>query len=137
VLLHGVGHHWQAWRPVIDHLIASFDVIACDSPGFGRSTPLSAGAEPTVKAYAEAFAGFFSELGVARPHVAGNSMGGATAPRRAQLLPQHRPHVATHRPPRQPPDRATRAVHYRLARSGKAVHTRRDHAGSPICATAS
>ncbi len=79
VLLHGVGHHWQAWRPVIDRLIDSFDVIACDSPGFGRSTPLPAGLEPTVHVYAEAFAGFFSELGVARPHVAGNSMGGAIA----------------------------------------------------------
>ena len=37
VLVHGIGHHWQAWRPVIDRLTDSFDVIACDSPGFGRS----------------------------------------------------------------------------------------------------
>ena len=35
VLLHGVGHHWQAWRPVIERLAGEFDVIACDSPGFG------------------------------------------------------------------------------------------------------
>ena len=79
VLLHGVGHHWQAWRPVIGHLLPSYDVIACDSPGFGRSTPLPAGVEPTVDAYAQAFADFFAELGVARPLVAGNSMGGAIA----------------------------------------------------------
>jgi pimeloyl-ACP methyl ester carboxylesterase len=79
VLFHGIGHHWQAWRPVIDRLIQSFDVIACDSPGFGRSTPLRAGVKPTIPAYAEALAGFFAELGVARPHVVGNSMGGAIA----------------------------------------------------------
>jgi pimeloyl-ACP methyl ester carboxylesterase len=79
VLLHGVGHHWQAWRPVMDRLTDHFDVIACDSPGFGRSAPLPPGVAPTIPAYAEAFARLFAELGVARPHVAGNSMGGAIA----------------------------------------------------------
>jgi len=79
VLLHGIGHHWQAWQPVIAELLPSFDVIACDSPGFGRSAPLPAGVEPTVDAYAQAFVGFFAELGVPRPFVAGNSMGGAIA----------------------------------------------------------
>ncbi len=79
VLLHGVGHHWQAWEPVIERLVNEFDVIACDSPGFGRSAPLSKGMEPTVPAYADAFEWFFAELGLERPHVAGNSMGGAIA----------------------------------------------------------
>ncbi len=79
VLLHGIGHHWQAWRPVIDLLAGEFDVIACDSPGFGRSAPLTAGIEPTIPAYADAFEWFLAELGLKRPHVAGNSMGGAIA----------------------------------------------------------
>lgn len=79
VLLHGIGHHWQAWRPVIARLTDSFDVIACDSPGFGRSAPLPADVEPTADAYAEAFAEFFASVGILRPHVAGNSMGGAIA----------------------------------------------------------
>jgi pimeloyl-ACP methyl ester carboxylesterase len=79
VLLHGVGHHWQAWRPVIDLLIGEFDVIACDSPGFGRSAPLPPGIAPTIPAYVDAFEWFFVELGIERPHVAGNSMGGAIA----------------------------------------------------------
>lgn len=79
VLLHGIGHHWQAWRPVIELLSAEFDVVACDSPGFGRSIPLAAGVEPTIPAYVEAFERFFDELGLERPHVAGNSMGGAIA----------------------------------------------------------
>ncbi|HMD52526.1 MAG TPA: alpha/beta fold hydrolase [Solirubrobacteraceae bacterium] len=79
VLLHGVGHHWQGWRPVIDLLAREFDVLACDSPGFGRSAPLAAGIKPTISAYADAFEWFFAELGLERPHVAGNSMGGAIA----------------------------------------------------------
>jgi pimeloyl-ACP methyl ester carboxylesterase len=79
VLLHGIGHHWQAWQPVIELLAGEFEILACDSPGFGRSPPLAAGIEPTIPAYADAFEWFFAELGVERPHVAGHSMGGAIA----------------------------------------------------------
>jgi pimeloyl-ACP methyl ester carboxylesterase len=79
VLLHGIGHHWQGWRPVIDRLVADFDVIACDSPGFGRSAPLGEIVPPTIPAYTDAFTAFLSAVGLTRPHVAGNSMGGAIA----------------------------------------------------------
>ncbi|HUH81449.1 MAG TPA: alpha/beta hydrolase [Solirubrobacteraceae bacterium] len=79
VLLHGVGHHWQAWEPVIEQLASEFDVIACDTPGFGRSPPLPAGLIPTIPAYVDAFEWFFAELGLERPHVAGSSMGGGVA----------------------------------------------------------
>lgn len=79
MLIHGVGHHWQAWRPVLPRLRDEYDVLACDSPGFGRSAPLPAGVEPTVWAYAAAFEAFFDRQGLDRPHVAGNSMGGAIA----------------------------------------------------------
>ena len=79
VLLHGIGHHWQAWGPVVGLLARGLDVLACDSPGFGASAPLASGIEPTIPAYADAFEWFFAELGLQRPHVAGNSMGGAIA----------------------------------------------------------
>jgi pimeloyl-ACP methyl ester carboxylesterase len=79
VLLHGVGHHWQAWEPVIDRLKGEFDVVACDTPGFGRSAALPTSIEPTIAAYVDAFEWFFAELGIEHPHVAGNSMGGAIA----------------------------------------------------------
>jgi pimeloyl-ACP methyl ester carboxylesterase len=79
VLLHGIGHHWQAWRPVINLLAGEFEIIACDSPGFGRSGPLATGIKPTIPAYTDAFEWFFAELGLEQPHVAGNSMGGAIA----------------------------------------------------------
>lgn len=79
VLLHGVGHHWQAWRPVIARLRERFDVIACDTPGFGASEPLPSSMQPTITSHADAFEWFLAELGLERPHVAGNSMGGAIA----------------------------------------------------------
>jgi len=79
VLLHGIGHRWQAWRPVMDLLVDEFDVIACDSPGFGRSAALPRGVTPTIPAYTQAFVRFLDELGLQRPLVAGNSMGGAIA----------------------------------------------------------
>ena len=79
VLLHGVGHRLGAWSPVLPELERSFDVIACDSPGFGGSAPLPAGVPRTIPHYVDAFAEFIAEQGIEQPHVAGNSMGGAIA----------------------------------------------------------
>jgi pimeloyl-ACP methyl ester carboxylesterase len=79
VLLHGIGLRWQIFQPVIGALAQEFEVIACDSPGFGQSAPLAPGIEPSIPAYAEAFEQFFAAQGIERPHVAGNSMGGAIA----------------------------------------------------------
>ena len=77
LLLHGVGHHWQAWTPVLPLLEEQFAVVAADSPGFGRSPALPPGVAPTIWAYADAFETFLREEGLDRPHVAGSSMGGA------------------------------------------------------------
>ncbi len=78
-LLHGVGDHWQTWSPVIPLLAERFEVIAVDSPGFGRSEPLSAGVEPTIDNYADALVGWLQQQGLDAPYVAGSSMGGAIA----------------------------------------------------------
>jgi pimeloyl-ACP methyl ester carboxylesterase len=79
VLLHGIGHHWQAWAPVLDRLAEAHDVIAVDLPGFGAS-PMPAGGPPRDMAKAvEGVATFLGDLGLDRPHVAGNSLGGAMA----------------------------------------------------------
>ena len=48
-------------------------------PGFGQSPPLPPEVEPTVRRIRSAFERFFDELGIGRPHVAGNSMGGGIA----------------------------------------------------------
>ncbi|MHB8234010.1 MAG: alpha/beta fold hydrolase [Solirubrobacteraceae bacterium] len=79
VLLHGIGLRWQIFEPVIDLLAVDHEVIACDSPGFGKSPPLADGLPPDISAYTDAFERFFADEGLARPHVAGNSMGGAIA----------------------------------------------------------
>jgi pimeloyl-ACP methyl ester carboxylesterase len=77
VLIHGIGHHWRAWEPVIDLLAAHHDVIAIDLPGFGRSpAPTQNRGMPSA---VEALAAYFAEAGLDRPHVAGNSLGGAIA----------------------------------------------------------
>lgn len=78
VLLHGVGHHWQGWTPVLPFL-DGLEVFACDSPGFGGSPPLPPGNPATIPNYATAFEEWFRQVGLERPHVAGNSVGGAIA----------------------------------------------------------
>ncbi|TQM29891.1 alpha/beta fold hydrolase [Nocardia bhagyanarayanae] len=76
VLVHGVGSRWQIWEPIIDTLAASFDVIAVDLPGFGRSDPLP---HTTVDELTDALADWLAAQGIERPHLGGNSMGGLIA----------------------------------------------------------
>jgi pimeloyl-ACP methyl ester carboxylesterase len=87
VLLHGIGSYRGAWEPVVPALAAEFDVLSVDLPGFGESPPLPAGQEPTPAALAVAVAGLLDELGLDRPHVAGNSLGGWVALELAALRP--------------------------------------------------
>ncbi|QNP62157.1 alpha/beta fold hydrolase [Streptomyces genisteinicus] len=79
LLLHGIGHHWQAWEPVLEILAAEREVIAVDLPGFGSSGPLPDGLPYDLPTVAAALDAFCRELSVERPHVAGNSLGGLLA----------------------------------------------------------
>jgi pimeloyl-ACP methyl ester carboxylesterase len=79
VLLHGIGHRWQAWRPVLDRLAERHDVIALDLPGFGLSPALAGGFRYDVSASMDVLVDVFATLGVHRPHLAGNSLGGLLA----------------------------------------------------------
>lgn len=79
VLLHGIGHRWQAWEPVLDDLAAAHDVIAVDLPGFGRSPLPADGLAGGMASLVRELGAFLDRLGVDRPHVAGNSLGGAIA----------------------------------------------------------
>jgi len=76
VLLHGIGHRWQAWSPVLDRLAERYDVIAVDLPGFGTSPLLPEGRGYDMPAAVETTRDMFTALGIERPHVAGNSLGG-------------------------------------------------------------
>ena len=78
VLLHGVGHRRQAWGTVLDRLTPHRDVIIADLPGHGESPPLAKG-KPALEAMLGAVTALLDDLGLERPHVAGNSLGGRLA----------------------------------------------------------
>jgi pimeloyl-ACP methyl ester carboxylesterase len=79
VLLHPLGGDRRVWRPVLEHLERSRDVIAVDLPGFGDSPALADEQDPL--ALAAAVSGLLHDLGLdaGRAHLAGNSLGGWVA----------------------------------------------------------
>jgi pimeloyl-ACP methyl ester carboxylesterase len=79
LLLHGIGHHRQAWDPVIPALAAERDVIAVDLPGCGESPALPDGMAHDLPTMSTVLTAFFGALEIERPHVAGNSLGGLLA----------------------------------------------------------
>jgi pimeloyl-ACP methyl ester carboxylesterase len=79
VLLHGIGHRRQAWNAITALLAPHRELILVDLPGHGESPPLRMAGRPPVQAMAEEISGFLDEQGLGRPHMAGNSLGGALA----------------------------------------------------------
>ncbi|MEU2386552.1 alpha/beta fold hydrolase [Streptomyces sp. NPDC012461] len=79
LLLHGIGHHRQAWDPVVDILATEREVIAVDLPGFGASPALPGGLPHDLPTMNAALGALCAELEIGRPHVAGNSLGGLLA----------------------------------------------------------
>jgi pimeloyl-ACP methyl ester carboxylesterase len=77
LLIHGIGSRRGVWKPVVPLLARERDVLAVDLPGFGDSPVLDE--PPTVLALARALTTWWRELGIERPHVAGNSLGGGIA----------------------------------------------------------
>jgi pimeloyl-ACP methyl ester carboxylesterase len=78
VLLHGIGMSRRAWDPVIGLLAEHFDVIAVDLPGFGES-PMPSEGRCDSASLAAAVGDLLDGLGVVKPLVAGNSLGGWVA----------------------------------------------------------
>jgi pimeloyl-ACP methyl ester carboxylesterase len=79
VLIHGIGHTWCGWRPMLPLLEERFDVLAVDMPGFGRSAPLPPEIDSTPEALADAVEDEMGRAGFDRAHIAGNSLGGWVA----------------------------------------------------------
>ncbi len=79
LLLHGLGGSRVVWEPVVGLLEAEREVIVLDLPGFGRAPALPDGVEPSPVNLAAAVRARCEELGIGRPHVAGNSLGGWVA----------------------------------------------------------
>lgn len=76
LLVHGLGSRRQIWAPLIPQLAEHHDVIAVDLPGFGESP---AGIGTAFPQLIDAVVALCDDLGLDRPHVAGNSMGGGLA----------------------------------------------------------
>jgi pimeloyl-ACP methyl ester carboxylesterase len=76
LLIHGIGHTWRGWKPMLPLLERDFDVLAVDLPGFGHSPPLPAGTESTPETLADAVERAMDDAGFDQAHVAGNSLGG-------------------------------------------------------------
>jgi pimeloyl-ACP methyl ester carboxylesterase len=79
LLIHPLGGDRRVWTPVLDRLAERRDAIAIDLPGFGGTPPLPEGEEASPAAFTRRVTRFLADLGVERPHVAGNSLGGWVA----------------------------------------------------------
>jgi pimeloyl-ACP methyl ester carboxylesterase len=77
VLIHGIGHRRQAWAPIFDQLAERYDVIAVDLAGFGESPRYAKGVPYNMENACADLAANFADWGIERPHVVGNSLGGA------------------------------------------------------------
>jgi pimeloyl-ACP methyl ester carboxylesterase len=76
LLIHGIGHTWRGWKPVLPLLEERFDVLAVDLPGHGHSEPLPASVDSTPEALADAVEDELGRAGLDSAHIAGNSLGG-------------------------------------------------------------
>ncbi|HSJ15224.1 MAG TPA: alpha/beta fold hydrolase [Longimicrobiales bacterium] len=77
VLLHGLSgsRHW--WRYTLEALAESYRVHVPELVGFGRSR--AGWRQPNIGELAELMMQWLQELGLARPHLVGHSMGGQIA----------------------------------------------------------
>ncbi|MCH8062245.1 MAG: alpha/beta fold hydrolase, partial [Chloroflexi bacterium] len=77
MLIHGLGASVVTWRDNIAALSQSHRVYAIDLPGHGDSAKPDIGYEPD--AIVECIGKLVDELGIERPAIIGNSVGGALA----------------------------------------------------------
>lgn len=76
VLLHGFGADRSAWRQVLPLLPASIETVTLDLPGHGAEAATEA---ESVEDMALAISDRLEEMGLESVHLAGHSLGGATA----------------------------------------------------------
>jgi len=79
VLIHGIGHRRQIWDPIVDDLATRYEVITLDLAGFGESEPFPKGHAYSMSNACDHLSNQFATWGIEKPHVVGNSLGGAIA----------------------------------------------------------
>lgn len=78
VLLHGISSSAGSWLQAVQSLPQAQHVLACDAPGYGRSTPLAQSA-PTAADYAQRLHEALQVLRVRRCVLVGHSLGALMA----------------------------------------------------------
>ncbi|MBV9919887.1 MAG: alpha/beta hydrolase [Pseudonocardia sp.] len=73
VLVHGITESRHSWDPLVPRLAESFDVLAVDLRGHGRSAKI---APFDVGTLADDLAELLAHLDLRRPHLIGHSLGG-------------------------------------------------------------
>lgn len=76
VLIHGIGHRRQAWGRVPELLADRYDVITLDLPGHGDSPVPARPDSLRFRSIVDQLQDFFAHIGISKPHVSGNSLGG-------------------------------------------------------------
>ncbi|MEI9416122.1 alpha/beta fold hydrolase [Mesorhizobium sp. Cs1321R2N1] len=113
LFIHGVGMNAAIWQPQIDRMAGSWDVIAIDMLGHGRS-PLPP-PSPELADYADQAIRLLDHLGLDKVSVVGHSMGALVAQELALRAPQRvRGIVSLNAVFRRPPELAE-AVRQRAA----------------------
>jgi pimeloyl-ACP methyl ester carboxylesterase len=79
LLLHGLGGDRSSWRPLLESLTETRDVLVAELPGFGVASPLADDVEPSPAALADDVARALDAAGVQHVHVVGHSLGGWVA----------------------------------------------------------
>ena len=90
VLIHGFGGDFDNWLFNIDELAKSRPVYALDLPGHGKSSKVLASGD--LGELAKAVADLLDEIGAAKAHLVGHSLGAAVA---LQTLKDHPERVAS------------------------------------------
>ena len=85
LLIQGVGVVGGGWRPQIEGLAGSFQMLTFDNRGIGRSIPCRG--PVTIEAMAEDARALMDAAGWKSAHVAGHSMGGVIAQQLALDVP--------------------------------------------------
>ncbi|MEY9237259.1 pimeloyl-ACP methyl ester carboxylesterase [Bradyrhizobium japonicum] len=78
VCLHAIGHGGRDFEAFTEAMRGQFEIIRIDWPAQGRSGPDPHHSASALR-YAELLAGILSKLGIVRPIILGNSIGGAAA----------------------------------------------------------
>lgn len=79
VLLHGVGTHAATWLPLVPALADDYRIYVPDRPGRGLSAAPSYGGRDMRTFLVAYLVELLDDLGLQRPHVVGNSLGGQQA----------------------------------------------------------